>query len=216
VLVPPATCRARTCRRPHIVVSSGLSASPSAEHAYRGQSPYCGVNIGLLLHREDTEPPVYKGRPLTSRAHAIAVLPGTPPPQHVALQSLSQPSGIPTPFPCATGANRATQFLAPAESSPEQEVQRLAPAVTAAGHYRSRPNPNFRHKPIVSEPLALLLHFPGRPRRRILAGAAASMAQGPNCFPLFLSRVFCVNQGLSCEPEKLSKGLPENRMSNSK
>jgi hypothetical protein len=29
------------------------------------------------------------------------------------------------------------------------------------------------------------------------------MAYGPNCIPLFLFKVFCVNQGLSCEHEKL-------------
>jgi hypothetical protein len=66
-------------------------------------------------------------------------------------------------FPCATGAHCAAKFLAPVGSSLEQEVQRLAPAIAATGHHRSGPNPNFRHKPIAGEPLALLLPLPGRP-----------------------------------------------------
>jgi hypothetical protein len=66
-------------------------------------------------------------------------------------------------FPGATGAHCAAKFLAPVGSSLEQEVQRLAPAIAAAGHHRSGPNPNFRHKPIAGKPLSLLLPFPGRP-----------------------------------------------------
>jgi hypothetical protein len=42
------------------------------------------------------------------------------------------------------------------------------------------------------------------------------MAQGPNCIPLILSGVFYANQGLGCEPEKLSKVSSKVEFLNSK
>jgi hypothetical protein len=154
-------------------------------HASQRWSSYCGVNTVLLLHREDREPPGYKGRLLTSRAHAVTILAGTLPPLHVTLQSLPPPSGVPSPFPLRYWSTPCHPVPCHGRELAEQEVQRLAPVVAAAGHHRSRPNPNFRH---TGEPLALLLPFPDRPyrrSRRILAGTAAPMARGPNCIPLF-------------------------------
>jgi hypothetical protein len=56
------------------------------------------------------------------------------------------------------------------------------------------------------EPLAILLPFPGRFRRRstgIWAGAAGNHAQGPNCKRPVLSRVIFTNQGYPCEESKV-------------
>jgi hypothetical protein len=207
----PVPCRTR--HRAHAHDQQSV-AWPPAEHAHRGQSLYCGVKAGvpsslrqeaaLAIKAAASRPRARTPSPprLARRCHRA------PPPVH----SRSQVTPLAS-FPCTTRAMRAACVAAAPLSSPEQQLQRPPPPGAAAGHHRSRPNPNFRHKPISGEPLTLLLPFPGRPRRRsrrILAGTATPMAQGPNCIPLLVYRVFCVNQGLGCEPEKLFRGVFES------
>jgi hypothetical protein len=118
-----------------------------------------------------------------------------------------------------TRADRAAHSLAPAESSPEPEFQWPPTPAAAALRLRSRPDPNFGHKPIVGEPLAILLPFPGWLRRRmtgILAGAAALHGQGPHCKVQSLSGVFCANWGYRCEELKLPRACSKVEFSNSK
>jgi hypothetical protein len=79
-------------------------------------------------------------------------------------------------------AASAALCLAPAGSSPEQELQRLALVVAAAGPHRRPYRPQLWLKPSHGEPLFPSAPFPGQGRRRtrqIPASRAVPACQGP-------------------------------------
>jgi hypothetical protein len=120
-----------------------------------------------------------------------------------------QPSSPPPPRASAT-ASQATHSRAPAVNSPKQEARRPVPVAAAARHRRQRLHPDPTLKPMLGEPLAILLPFPSLFRYQstgIWAGAAGNHAQGPNCRRPALYREFYANQGPICESLNLSEGL---------
>jgi hypothetical protein len=103
-------------------------------------------------------------------------------------------------------AASAALCLALAGSSPEQELQRLALVVAAAGPHRRPYRTQLWLKPSHGEPLFPSAPFPGQGRRRtrqIPASRAVPASQGPHCKPPVIPRVFCVNRGYRCEELKL-------------
>jgi hypothetical protein len=100
----------------------------------------------------------------------------------------------------------AALCLAPAGSSPEQELQRLALAVAATGPHQRPYRPQLRPKPSHAEPLFPSAPFPDQGHRqthRIPASRAVLTSQGLHCKPPVIPRVFCVNRGYCCEELKL-------------
>jgi hypothetical protein len=124
----------------------------------------------------------------------------------------------PAPTPASTGALRPICCPTPPQHSPDIRPPRPTTPCSAAQPRRHRHSPNSGRESTEGEPLGLPHLFHGRPRRqshRISSEPPPYMAQGPNCIPLFLPRVFCANQELSCEPQKVSKGLFESSFLNS-
>jgi hypothetical protein len=104
-----------------------------------------------------------------------------------------------------TGADRAAPFLAPAESLPEQELQRPPPHTTAEPHHRQPLYPNQARKPIPGESHTLSLDFPTLERwrvARILVEVAALHGQGPHCKVLSHSGCFVRTEGISVRSKR--------------
>jgi hypothetical protein len=112
----------------------------------------------------------------------------------------------PTPHLGATRAPSAAHSTTFRPSSPEDHCHSL---------FRSLLSRNSGHEPHRGEPLDPPKPFLDQFRRRvagILARAAGSMAQGPSCIHLFLSRVLTVMQGHICKGKKSYRDLIEKNL----
>jgi hypothetical protein len=180
----PSLPRATPALAADAIVSNGPSASllPCAHAEVR--SPYRGINAGhpFAAKARAANAAYLSGAMLPHTSHAqlrselpLSLTVRPPPYSHLLRPSPLQPTPLATSLG-TPGADCAALFVAPAESSPESELQRPPVRPSTEPHHRQPLYPNQAHKSVTGKPLVLLLTFLGRPRRRsrrILAGRAA-------------------------------------------